>query len=593
MRKASPYFFNSHDKVALFYQHWPSIVRSTSNQKKAIILFHRGHEHSGRVSHLVNELDLKDYDFFAWDARGHGKSPGLRGDSPSFSCSVKDVQSFIAHIQTEHHIKIENMAIVAQSVGAVLTATWVHDYAPNIRALCLVSPAFKIKLYIPFARTGLRCLHQLKGNFFVNSYVKSSLLTHDKDRAQSYDLDESIAQSISVRMLLGLDVAAKRIVNDAQAIHVPTQVLVSGSDYVVHKKPQIEFFNKVSHPVKELHVLKGFYHDTLGEKNRQIATQKIHRFITQCFSMPNQPINLDNADQVGYSCTTAEKYSETLPQKSFAHLYWTLAKYNLYLGSYISDGLKIGQNTGFDSGSTLDYVYRNQADSRHLLGRIIDRQYLNAIGWKGIRIRKKHIEIFLKQAITQLKSINKPVRIVDIAAGHGRYILDAIETLEHQPNHVLLRDYDVLNVKQGQKNIKHKALDHIVDFEQGDAFDDFSLSQIEPNKTIGVISGLYELFADNDLVKKSLHGIAKAISEDGYLIYTGQIWHPQQEFIARALTSHREGKAWVMRLRTQAEMDQLVEAAGFVKIDQLIDEFGIFTVSLAQRKQQNLIEKNE
>ena len=39
----------------------------------------------------------------------------------------------------------------------------------------------------------------------------------------------------------------------------------------------------------------------------------------------------------------------------------------------------------------------------------------------------------------------------------------------------------------------------------------------------------------------------------------------------------------MMRRRTQAEMDQLVESAGFRKVDQLIDEWGIFSVSLAQR----------
>jgi predicted phage gp36 major capsid-like protein len=67
------------------------------------------------------------------------------------------------------------------------------------------------------------------------------------------------------------------------------------------------------------------------------------------------------------------------------------------------------------------------------------------------------------------------------------------------------------------------------------------------------------------------------------LVYTGQPWHPQLELIARALTSHRQGAAWVMRRRTQQEMDQLVEAAGFVKRAQRIDEWGIFTVSLAER----------
>ena len=53
--------------------------------------------------------------------------------------------------------------------------------------------------------------------------------------------------------------------------------------------------------------------------------------------------------------------------------------------------------------------------------------------------------------------------------------------------------------------------------------------------------------------------------------------------IARALTSHRDGQPWVMRRRSQAEMDQLVEAAGFRKLEQRIDEWGIFSVSLARR----------
>jgi hypothetical protein len=53
--------------------------------------------------------------------------------------------------------------------------------------------------------------------------------------------------------------------------------------------------------------------------------------------------------------------------------------------------------------------------------------------------------------------------------------------------------------------------------------------------------------------------------------------------IARTLRSHRDGKPWIMRRRTQAEMDQLVESAGFVKAEQLTDDWGIFTVSLARR----------
>jgi hypothetical protein len=39
-----------------------------------------------------------------------------------------------------------------------------------------------------------------------------------------------------------------------------------------------------------------------------------------------------------------------------------------------------------------------------------------------------------------------------------------------------------------------------------------------------------------------------------------------------------------MRRRSQAEMDQLVDHAGFEKLTQRIDEWGIFTVALARRR---------
>ena len=81
---------------------------------------------------------------------------------------------------------------------------------------------------------------------------------------------------------------------------------------------------------------------------------------------------------------------------------------------------------------------------------------------------------------------------------------------------------------------------------------------------------------------QSLYGLADAVEPGGHLIYTNQPWHPQLAFIARVL-SNREGQPWVMRRRTQAEMDELVRTAGFVKIAQEIDPWGIFTVSVAQR----------
>ena len=582
MRPVQLHTFSTHDGVELSYRHWPATTPA-DGPRQAVVLFHRGHEHGGRMAHLVDELDLPHCDFFAWDARGHGLSPGARGDSPSFATSVRDVQTFIEHIGSQHAIAEEDLAVVAQSVGAVIISTWAHDYAPKVRCLVLASPAFKVKLYVPFARPGLKLLHAWRGNFFVNSYVKARFLSHDPERIASFEHDSLVARPISVTMLLGLHEAADRIVADAQAIQVPTQLLISDADFVVHRKPQEDFFERLGSLRKEKHLLPGFFHDTLGERDRAHALSRARRFILRNFEEPVMRPSLLDADRLGATCAEAEELAAPLPKNSLRDLYWRATRAGMRIGSTLSAGVKLGFDTGFDSGSTLDYVYRNQPTGKGALGRMIDQNYLDSIGWRGIRQRKLHAEELLRLAMSKLREANRAVRIVDIAAGHGRYILESLEGQEQRPDAILLRDYSDINVRDGNALIQQKGLGDIARFVKGDAFDRDDLAALDPKPTLAVVSGLYELFGSNQMVGDSLAGLAAAVEEGGYLVYTGQPWHPQLELIARALTSHRDGQAWVMRRRSQAEMDQLVEAAGFRKVAQRIDQWGIFSVSLAQR----------
>lgn len=583
MREQQTQTFITHDGVELFYRHWPAAYSTELKPRRAVLLFHRGHEHSGRIAHVVEELDLPEFDFFAWDARGHGQSPGTRGDSPSFATSARDVQTFCDHIVSTYAIDEENLAVIAQSVGAVVAATWVHDYAPKISALVLASPAFKVKLYVPFARPGLALMRAARGNFFLNSYVKSKFLTHDPERIASYDSDPLITKAISVDVLLGLYEAADRVVADAQAIQVPTQLLISGSDFVVQRKPQQQFFDRLGSLKKERHILPGFFHDTLGERDRDTALSRARRFILQNFEHPVPRTCLLDADKLGATCAEAESLAAPLPRNSLRDLYWRMTGASMRLGSALSAGVKLGVETGFDSGSTLDYVYRNKPTGKGALGRMIDAHYLNSIGWRGIRQRKLNAEELLRAAMARLREEGREVRILDIAAGHGRYILEALQGVTPLPESILLRDYSDINVRDGGALIREKGLEDIAQFVKGDAFDRADLAALQPKPTLAVVSGLYELFADNAMVGDSLAGLAEAVEPGGYLIYTGQPWHPQLELIARALTSHRQGQAWVMRRRSQAEMDQLVQAAGFRKVTQRVDEWGIFSVSLAQK----------
>ena len=155
MRIPEEHFFAASDGTRLFYRYWPA---SGAPARQAVILFHRGHEHSGRLQHIVDELDLPQSPCSPGTpaATGARRMPRRRPKA-SIGTLVNDVDVFVRHVSDAYGIALADIAVVAQSVGSVLAATWVHDYAPPIRCMVLASPAFKVKLYVPFARPFLGC----------------------------------------------------------------------------------------------------------------------------------------------------------------------------------------------------------------------------------------------------------------------------------------------------------------------------------------------------------------------------------------------------------------------------------------------------
>ena len=569
--KTNPHTFKSWDGTELFYRVWAP----TKASDKALVLFHRGHEHSARWQETVEGLGLEDVTVFAWDARGHGHSPGERGSAENLGVVIRDVEAFVRHISAEHKIAVENMVVLAHSVGAVTATAWVHDFAPAIRGLILAVPAFRVKLYVPFAIPLLRLKQKLLGHGYVKSYVKAKMLTHDPEQASAYGEDSMIFRQIAVNILLDLFDTSTRLIADAGAITVPTLLLTAGADWVVSPSAQTTFFDRLSSPVKRLEILPDFYHAIFHEKERAVCVAHVRKFVLECFARPASSVSLLEADKRGFTKDEYDRLRE--PGSPF----FAVTRAAMKTVGTLSDGVRLGWKAGFDSGLTLDYVYENKPRGRTPLGRAIDRSYLESIGWRGIRIRKENLTAVLRDAIERTHGHGKPVRLVDIACGAGRYDLEAIRDLKQIPITAVLRDYKTENVEAARRLAAELGLSNITVC-QGDAFDRASLASLVPRPTVGVVSGLYELFPSNEPVLKSLRGLADAIDPGGYLVYTNQPWHPQVEFIARVLTN-REGEPWIMRRRTQAEMDELVRTVGFEKLRQEIDQWGIFSVSLARR----------
>lgn len=260
--------------------------------------------------------------------------------------------------------------------------------------------------------------------------------------------------------------------------------------------------------------------------------------------------------------------------------YFALARGLLHSVGRLSKGIRTGLEHGFDSGVMLDHVYANRAEGAGLIGRAIDRAYLNAPGWAGIRNRGTLIEARIAEAIAQAGERRGTVRVADLACGGGRYVLSALARLGGTPPvATTLRDYRIENVETARAHAARLGVAATV--EQADAFSDEALAELG-EVDIAIVSGLHEIIDDDARVEPHFAQIAGILPKGGTLLLTIQPDHPQLEFIARVLNSHT-GKLWAMRLRPVEMTRRWLEAAGFVVEDVEMEPIGIFGVVRARK----------
>lgn len=275
---------------------------------------------------------------------------------------------------------------------------------------------------------------------------------------------------------------------------------------------------------------------------------------------------------------------EVVKPSKLGQMKWAVMRFMMSTVGKTSQGVRIGYEHGFDSGTMLDYVYVNKAHGDWLIGKIIDRFYLNAIGWRAIRARRELLKAMLQAEIELNRAENKATRLLDVAAGPGRYLQELLQEVGAARGDVriLCRDLASAGLEQGRNRADELGLTAI-SYEKGDAFNpapaDTTLGGA-PN--IIVVSGLYELFLDDELIQASLGKLYEMLAPGGLIFFTTQTHHPQLEFIANVLPN-REGIPWVMKCRTASQAETWAKQAGFRQVESRLEKVGLFSVTVGRK----------
>lgn len=260
-------YFTSKDNLQLYLQVW-----ETEKTSKALVcLVHGLGEHSGRYAHVAAALNDAGYHLAAFDLRGHGKSQGQRGHSPSIDCFNDDIAGFV--IQVSQMYPNLPCFIYAHSLGGLLGLNFLISRKPLLKGAIISAPGLRSPLQEQKFKV---LLSKWGGLLLPRVNIKSGLdpkgLSHDEELIKAYIGDPLVHDNVTFGLARSMMVGISRVFSRASEIQIPLLVMHGSEDPLVYPQGSQELCKLVSGECT-LKIWHGLFHEIHNEpqKNEVIA----------------------------------------------------------------------------------------------------------------------------------------------------------------------------------------------------------------------------------------------------------------------------------------------------------------------------------
>lgn len=271
-------FNSSVDNTKIFYQSWKK-----PNANRLLVIQHGFGEHSDRYKNILEKLKDSDFSIYALDARGHGRSEGIRGHVDQFQYYVEDLSDLV-HIALEEE-KQEKFFLLGHSLGGVIALQFtleVHNQ-DKMHGLIVSSPALKVKFDLEklFKRELAKIFAQFIPKFVVDANIDVTLLSHDKAVVEDYKKDPLNHGKVSFQMANHLFHLSYAIYEKAKLLQIPVLMIHGDADGIAEVRGSIELDSHMISDKKTLKIYPGLYHELMNElpENREIVLTDIKKFL--------------------------------------------------------------------------------------------------------------------------------------------------------------------------------------------------------------------------------------------------------------------------------------------------------------------------
>jgi alpha-beta hydrolase superfamily lysophospholipase len=268
--------WQTNDGLQIFAQAW----QPDEETKAVVALVHGLGEHSGRYAHVAAALTAAGYALVGFDHRGHGRSEGPRGHSPSWDALMDDIARLLK--ETAGRFPGCQVFLYGHSFGGNLVLNYILRRKPQLAGAIVTAPILRTAFQPPVWKIKLgETLYNLWPAFSLSNELDPKGLSHDAQVVTAYVNDPLVHNRISARLALDLLRNGGWAIAHASELSLPLLLMHGASDPVCSPQASQEFAQGASKNDCTFRPWDNLYHEIHNEPEQELVFQTMIQWMDE------------------------------------------------------------------------------------------------------------------------------------------------------------------------------------------------------------------------------------------------------------------------------------------------------------------------
>jgi len=245
--------------------------------RAVVALVHGLGEHVARYAPIGEAFVEAGFALIGFDLRGHGRSGGPRGHTPSFEASMDDIGVLLNKVRARH--RRLPIFLYGHSLGGSLVLNYALRRAPKIHGVIATSPWLRAAFEPPAWKVLLaRILDPIAPSYSQKWGLESAALSQNPLEVDAYDRDPLNHGLISARSFLVFTEAGRWALQHASEFPLPLLLMHGTADRITSWEASHEFAARLGRKVT-WRSWEGSYHELHNENERAVVLKMIIKWL--------------------------------------------------------------------------------------------------------------------------------------------------------------------------------------------------------------------------------------------------------------------------------------------------------------------------